>query len=192
MKPYKIAVPIVLLSVITGFSAGIWYNSDSSLPSLKKSQKADSIDNKNETIGRPGSAHEHALFHVVVNSSEKDFTSEKFQLNSRYVHLEGNKSDIVHKHAKGITWKMFLQTVNISTSTNNSQQCIKIYGNKTCGNGSLVLNGDFNASLDQEISQGDNLLIIIDTEEWRSISKKYMQRQLPEAFRPEKRRGRSI
>jgi len=70
--------------------------------------------------------------------------------------------------------------------------CLEIYGNRSCGTGSLVLNGDFNPSLDQEISQGDSLLIVLDTKEWRDISKEYMNEQLPENYRPKIHRGRSV
>lgn len=189
MEAYEIAVPVILVSALIGLSTGVFFNPevvDIELPEVEASES----DNRGR-IGRLGSAHDHALFHVVINGSEKDFTDRKFQFNSRHVHLENNKSEIVHKHATGITWSMFFQTINLSTSTENDELCLEIYGNRSCGNGSVVLNGEFNASLDQEISQGDNLLIILDTKEWRDGSEEYMDKQLPEDYRPQPR-GRSI
>lgn len=195
MRSYQIAIPVIILAALVGLLAGLWMNPGSiGIGSFEVPELEDREDQppENRTIGRLGSTHDHALFHVVVNGSEKDFTAGKFQFNSRYVHLENNKSDILHKHATGVTWKIFLDTLNISTSTGGNQTCIEIYGNRSCGTGSVVLNGEFNASLDQEISQGDNLLIILDTEDWRNVSKRYMEKRLPEDYRPQSRDGRSL
>lgn len=190
MEAYEIAVPIILVAALTGLSAGIFFNPE--LVDLDLPEVGSSGEKSGDQIGQLGSAHDHASFHVVVNGSEKDFTDRKFQLNSRYVHLENNKSDIVHKHANGVTWNMFFQTVNLSTSTKKDEFCLEIYNKSSCGDGSVVLNGQINASMDQEISQGDNLLIILDTKEWRDISEEYMKKQLPEDYRPQNRRGRNI
>lgn len=187
MKPYQIALPVVFVATLIGLSAGILLNPGFGID-LPVSTEEPSLDGQ---IGSLNSAHEHALFHVVVNGTEKDFTDQKFQLNSRYVHLENNRSDIVHKHAKGITWEMFFQTINLSTPTENGELCLDIYNSTNCGNGTVVLNGKVNASLNQEISQDDNLLIILDTKEWRSVSEEYMKTQLPEDYRPQPR-GRSV
>lgn len=198
MESYKIAFPIISVAVLVGLSAGLFANQEviengfdisSSISALYDYNLGGQEENG---IGALGSAHEHAMFHVVINDSEKNFTDRKFQLNSRYVHLENNKSNIVHKHAKGITWEMFFQTINMSTSVEEGKQCLKIYSERNCGNGSVVLNGDFNASLDQEISQGDNLMVILDTKEWRDTVEEYMREHLPEKYRIYERKGRSV
>ncbi len=192
MESYKVALPIIIVAALIGLSAGIFFNQGFQGIELPEIENSEENKDSGDQIGQLGSAHDHALFHVVVNGSEKDFTDRMFQFNSRYVHLENNKSDIVHKHATGITWGMFFQTINLSTSTEDNELCLEIQGNRSCGNGSVVLNGELNASLDQEISQGDNLLIILDTKEWRDSSESYMDKQLPEDYRPQNRRGRSI
>ena len=192
MKTYQIAVPILLIAIFVGlsgsfvFSQGLDSFYDFDLPVSEQSS-----DNSTE-VGQPGSAHGHAYFHVVINGSERDFTQQRFQLNSRYVHLENNKSDIVHKHATGVTWRMFFQTIDLSTSRNNREFCLNIYEQSRCGNGTVVLNGEINASIDTEISQDDNLLIILDTDNWRDIADEYMNNELPEQYRPRNTRGRSI
>ncbi|MFB6145183.1 MAG: hypothetical protein ABEJ99_01615 [Candidatus Nanohaloarchaea archaeon] len=137
-----------------------------------------------------GSDHDHALFHVVLNGTQKDFSSEKFQLNSRYVHLENNDSEIVHKHAKGVTWSYFFQTINTSLRfQDNSTLCIDIMGNTTCGDGQVVLNGKNVTSLDREIQQGDNLLVIIGTEDMKKMIEMYMQQELPKEYQSLKKRA---
>jgi len=153
MKAYDISGPIIVVAGLIGLSAGLVLNQGLlDIDSIVLDQSQSGQDSANR-IGEVGSAHDHASFHVMINGTEKDFTDRKFQLNSRYVHLENNRSDIVHKHANGITWSMFFQTINLSTSIENDRLCLEIYGNRSCGTGSLVLNGDFNPSLDQEISQ---------------------------------------
>ena len=195
MEAYKTALPVITISLIIGLSAGLFLNMSDL--DLKIQSFVDEIENADKSqseseIGQVGSAHEHASFHVVINGSEKDFTGQKFQLNSRHVHLENNNSDIVHKHATGITWEMFFQTMNLSTSVEKGDLCLEIYENKSCGNGSVVLNNEFNASLNQEISQGDILLIILNTEGWRDVSEEYMQKQIPEEYQTRNRRGTRI
>lgn len=192
MKRYQIAAPVLILAILTGLSGALLLDQD--LQELYNSEfLVTEQDNENTSeVGQPGSAHGHAYFHVMVNGSERNFTQERFQLNSRYVHLENNRSDIVHKHATGVTWKMFFQTINLSTSRENGELCLNIYEETRCGKGSVILNGEFNASLNQEISQDDNLLIILDTEEWRNVADEYMNKELPEEYRPRSWRGRSI
>ena len=139
-----------------------------------------------------GSAHEHALFHVVINDTEKDFSSQRFQFNSRYVHLENNRSSIVHKHADGVRWSHFLSTINVSVnSTNQTSVCIEVYDNRSCGPGAVILNQEINSGLDREITQGDNLLLIIG-DNWREKAREYMEQELPEDYKPQRNYGRSV
>lgn len=191
---YKVAVPVLALAIIAGLGVATFSNSKIDSIQLPDSDifNEDRQQSEEDKLGALGSTHDHALFHIVVNGTEKDLTDRKFQFNNRFVHLENNNSRIVHKHAEGVTWQMFLDTVNIDAYRNGSQQCIEIYSNRSCGNGSVVLNGDFNASLDKEISQGDNLLIIINTEEWNALTGIYMDQKLPKDYRPNKLRGRSV
>ena len=121
-----------------------------------------------------GSAHEHALFYLNVNGSEKNFTQREYQLRSRYVHLENFKPHIVHKHSENVTWGMFLDTIDV----NISEECVKFKGREECGDLSVVLNGE-EAELSEEIRQGDNLAILLDS---RNLSEMYMKKELPEEY----------
>lgn len=138
--------------------------------------------------------HEHALFHVVINGSEKDFTDPRFQLNSRTVHLENNNSDIVHKHVTGVTWSGFLRTINTSYWESNSTGnfCLQIYERIDCGDGGLYLNGDKVENLDEEIFQGDSLLIILNTSNRTEVIDKYSKQQLPPEYKPSSVRGNRV
>lgn len=140
-----------------------------------------------------GTAHEHALFHIVVNGTERDFTADRFQLQSDYVHLENNKSDIVHKHAEGVKWKDFFQTINTTVERKQKGElCVSIYGEKKCGTGKVVLNGESGANLTAEIHQNDNFLIVLNTDNLSQLVEDYMNQGLSELYKPSERRGKRI
>ena len=132
-----------------------------------------------------GSAHEHAQFFLNVNGSEEEFADRKYQLQSRYVHLENFKPHIVHKHSENVTWIYFLETINVEAG----EKCVKFKGNEQCGNVSITLNGEEVDSLDQEIQQGDKLAII--TPPNTTIAEKYREKELPDDYTKEVE-GRTI
>ena len=179
METYEIASIVFLVSVGTGLvaSAGLSHPVET--------------DSHSETAEK---THEHALFHVVINGSEKDFTDQKFQLNARSVHLENNKSRIVHKHRTGVEWKDFLETINTTYWRSNStgNLCLSIYQETHCGTGGIYLNSEKAADLDREISQGDNLLIILNTDNKTAVVEKYMKKQLPPEYKPASKRGKRV
>ncbi|MFB6203422.1 MAG: hypothetical protein ABEK01_02930 [Candidatus Nanohaloarchaea archaeon] len=138
------------------------------------------------------SPHRHALFYVVYNGSELNFTSERFQLNSGAVHLENGRNHIVHAHRRDVSWRRFLKTLNIGLQRNGSELCMQVYQREFCGKGRVVLNGKVSPDLDQNIEQGDNFLIIIQDREMKAKIRDYMERQLPRQYIPESMRGMRV
>lgn len=133
-----------------------------------------------------GEVHDHALFYIVVNGTEKDFSGEEFQLQARDVHLENNESRIVHKHSSGVTWQRFLDTANISIEESN-ETCVDIQGNRTCGPGEVYST----SSIDSEIGQGEKLVVAIGSSHGE-IVEEYRKHQLPREYKPASARGRRI
>jgi hypothetical protein len=178
METYEIAATVILLAVGAGLVSSIGLSQP--------------VENQQEKTTQE--THEHALFHVVINGSEKNFTDQKFQLNARNVHLENNKSDIVHKHRTGVEWSGFLNTINTTYWRSNStgNLCLSIYEETNCGEGNVYLNGEKVEDLDQEIFQGDNLLIILKTENQSQIAEEYMKQQLPPEYKPQSVRGNRV
>lgn len=175
METYEIASAVILVSIGIGLVAST------------------GISQPTETEASQ-ETHEHALFHVVINGSERDFTDEKFQLNARDVHLENNKSDIVHKHRTGVQWSRFLETINTTHWRSNStgNLCVSIYSETNCGQGAIYLNGQKVNDLDQEIFQGDNLLVVLETENQSQVAERYMKQQLPPEYKPRSVRGNRV
>lgn len=144
-------------------------------------------------VENPDEVHQHAKFAVVTNGSNADMTSQKFQLNAEDVHLEGNRSHIVHKHAEGVTWARFLQTIPVEVGNSTaSRLCVEVSRQETCGDGAVVLNGETSPNLSTGISQGDTLLVIVSTDGWGQISKDFRESELPEAYRPFWLNGREV
>ncbi|NMI76848.1 hypothetical protein GLT92_00325 [Nanohaloarchaea archaeon] len=193
MKSSYLTLGIVALSVLTG--AGLSVVDDSvTLPGFEKNHSQDEHDHGSHTHGDSsatnytlGSDHAHALFYVNLNGSEYDFSREKFQLRSSYVHLENFKPHIVHKHAENVTWSFFLETMNIELDRSN-KTCVAIEGNRTCGTASVVLNGEKPDTLDRKIRQGDNFAMVIPRS--NQTIQDYMDNELPEDYKPDT--GRSI
>ncbi len=179
-----IPVAIIIVSAAAGFILA-------TQPTMLEGAKIGEVKNDiRQAVEEP--KHKHALFHVVVNGSELSFTNKKFQLNSEYAHLENNESSIVHTHAKGVTWKNFLNTINTSIRKSNASEiCLDIYEKTWCGTGKAVLNGE-ETNLSAEIGQGDNFLVILNTENSAQITEEYMREQLPRQYKPEEKTGRRI
>lgn len=127
-----------------------------------------------------GSAHEHAQFFVNINGTEKSFTGKEFQLQSYYAHLENKKPHIVHKHSENVTWSFFLNSIDVNITGKNSQNCISFPGTASCGNLSVVLNGQEIQNLNREIHQGANLALIMPPSE--NLTERYMQENLPREY----------
>jgi hypothetical protein len=163
MNRQRYTAAVIATSLIMGLAAGITLNSGIIEKKLEKDE-----------------VHGHALFFIEVNGTEIDLTEERFQIQDREVHLENNRSHIVHKHASGITWGQFLETVNISVNQRGDHTCLKMPENRYCGNSTVLLNGeDFRPG--KEIQQGDKLAVIIGNRTQQK-AEAYMDLSLPEAY----------
>lgn len=104
---------IVLLGLMLGIS----------IAAVMDSQK---IDDSNFVFG---SAHEHASLAVKIQGASFDFTLEKYQLQSPFIHFENNNGYVVHRHSVGVTIGYLFETLNFGLS----KECIVIDdGRKFC------------------------------------------------------------
>jgi hypothetical protein len=157
-----------------------WENLQEDIESFTGDERREITEPENYSFTL-GSDHDHAQFYVNLNGSEYNFSRRKFQLRSAFVHMENYRPHIVHKHSENVTWRYFLQTMDIALNHSENRTCISITGDRTCGDGSVVLNGEHVFSLDREIEQGDNLAIVIPESE--NLTRRYTHERLPEAFR---------
>lgn len=125
--------------------------------------------------------HQHALLFIEVNGTQIDLTKEKYQLQSGEVHLENNRTNIVHKHRDGVTWENFFKTIDIGVNQSREQSCLKLDQKRQCGNMTVLLNGE-EYDREREIQQGDKLAIVIGENNERR-AKAFMGFELPQQFR---------
>jgi len=190
MNKKTLTFSVFLASVFTGLllSASLHMGTEG-LPSIDPILHGDT---KSSDGFRAGSADEHAFFWIVENGSERNLDTERFRSGSDYVYL-GNRSSIVNKKAEGVTWQDFLETINTTVNTTGEESiCLTVFGNRSCGEGAVYLDGERVESFDREIEQGDNFLIILRTQNWREKAQGYMVRQLPRNYKPERSRGRRV
>ncbi|MEM2140348.1 MAG: hypothetical protein QXJ74_00415 [Nitrososphaera sp.] len=60
-----------------------------------------------------GSAHEHAVFAVILDGQKIDFSQDKYQVKSRFIHVENNDGTTIHRHAVGVPFEFFLESVGM-------------------------------------------------------------------------------
>lgn len=167
MDRQDIAFTFLSTSVILGLALGIMFN-----PGILK----EVVPNQQQEV------HGHAMFFIYANGTELSLKAERFQLQSKEVHLENNRSHIVHKHKEGVTWKHFLNTVNIEINKTEANECLEMPKNRFCGNMTVMLNGkEYRPG--KEIQQGDNLAIVFG-ENATQKAKAYMELDLPDAYKP--------
>ena len=116
------------------------------------------INKQTVKFGWPGSTHEHADFAVVLNNQIVDFSNDyyftyKGHERSRYVHLH-DPDAVVHKHASGVTWQYFFDTLNLTMN----DTCLVARGTPLC-NATFIRNGiEVPGLLAEEIHEGDRVL----------------------------------
>ncbi|MFA4906878.1 MAG: hypothetical protein WC602_01260 [archaeon] len=89
-----------------------------------------------QNLGAVGSQHIHADFKLYINGNAVGLSQQKYQLRSKYVHMENGDGDIVHVHATGVTLDYFLRTIGFGIDKN----CLATDASgKLCPNGSESL-----------------------------------------------------
>ena len=68
-----------------------------------------------------GDIQEHAYLFISINGTEYQFPPGAFSKN-KYVELENGNNNIVHLHARGVTWAYLFTSVGLSLS----ESCIKL------------------------------------------------------------------
>lgn len=127
------------------------------------------------SFGALGSAHEHAIFEVRLDGARIDFSQSQYQVQSRYIHVEGGDGTKLHMHATNVPVGEFFRTVRMNIENN----CfVTDAGDRFCEDGERQLryfvNGTERSSImDYVFRQNDRILIIYGNES---------QEQLQEAF----------
>lgn len=115
----------------------------------------------NANYGPVGSAHVHAAFAVKMNGTQVDFSDPKYQVRSRYLHVENNDGTTLHRHATNVPINEFFRSIKM----NVTDSCFTTdNGTKYCNNGKehldFYVNGTKVPSIaNYVLNDGDRILI---------------------------------
>jgi hypothetical protein len=119
------------------------------------------ITPNNPAYGVLGSAHVHAAFAVKLNGTKLDFSDNKYQVKSRYMHVENGDGDTLHRHATGVPVAEFFKSIKMNVTdscfTDNN-------GTKYCSNGKenleFYVNGNKTKSIADYVFNDDDRILI--------------------------------
>ena len=116
----------------------------------------------NPAYGVLGSAHVHAAFAVKLNGTKLDFSDNKYQVKSRFMHVENGDGDTLHRHATGVPIAEFFRSIKMNVTdscfTNDN-------GTKYCSNGKenleFYVNGNKTKSIADYVFNDDDRILIV-------------------------------
>jgi hypothetical protein len=120
------------------------------------------ITPNNPAYGVLGSAHVHAAFAVKLNGTKLDFSDNKYQVKSRFMHVENGDGDTLHRHATGVPVAEFFKSIKMNVTdscfTNDN-------GTKYCSNGKenleFFVNGNKTKSIADYVFNDDDRILIV-------------------------------
>ena len=126
------------------------------------------------SFGSLGSAHEHAVFEVMLNGQVIDFGQKKYQVQSQYIHVEGGDGTTLHRHSSKVPVGEFFKSVNMDITDN----CFVLDSAEQFCNDSKQLrffvNGTGRASINDYILQdNDRILIIYGDEDQNQLQAEF-------------------
>ena len=119
------------------------------------------ITPNNPAYGVLGSAHVHAAFAVKLNGTKLDFSDNKYQVKSRFMHVENGDGNTLHRHATGVPVAEFFKSIKMNATdscfTNDN-------GTKYCSNGKenleFYVNGNKTKSIADYVFNDDDRILI--------------------------------
>ena len=116
----------------------------------------------NHAYGVLGSAHVHAAFAVKLNGTKLDFSDNKYQVKSRFMHVENGDGNTLHRHATGVPIAEFFKSIKMNVTdscfTNDN-------GTKYCSNGKqnleFYVNGQKTKSIADYVFNDDDRILIV-------------------------------
>ena len=120
------------------------------------------ITPNNPAYGVLGSAHVHAAFAVKLNGTKLDFSDNKYQVKSRFMHVENGDGNTLHRHATGVPVAEFFKSIKMNVTdscfTNDN-------GTKSCSNGKenleFYVNGNKTKSIADYVFNDDDRILVV-------------------------------
>jgi len=123
---------------------------------------SENLEKPGQKFGALGSEHVHAAFAVKINGVKLDFSQEKYQVRSKYIHVENNDGNTLHRHATGVPVGEFFNSVGI----NVTDSCFVLEnGTNYCNNGNsnleFYINGNKTDSIANYVIKEDDRILSV-------------------------------
>ena len=123
---------------------------------------SENLEKPAHQFGPLGSEHVHAAFAVKINGEKLNFSQPQYQVRSKYIHVENNDGNTMHRHATKVPVGEFFRSVGM----NVTDKCFTLE-NKTsyCSDGNsnleFYVNGNkTNTIAKYVIKDNDRILIV--------------------------------
>jgi hypothetical protein len=158
IKQWRVATSFIVGALIgaAGVSGVLW-----------QQERTHTDHHDNHPIADPYDSeyHVHADFHIIVNDTLLDLSSDQFQTTGMQslhpdAHLHDNNGDVKHIHAEGITFAEFLESLGMKLT----DSCLTL-DNKYCSGETaevlLYVNNElFTSSITQYIPVDDDRILL--------------------------------
>jgi hypothetical protein len=120
------------------------------------------LERPSQNFGELGSEHVHTAFAVKINGEKLDFSQEKYQVRSQYMHVENNDGNTLHRHATGVPVGEFFNSVGMNITDN----CFTLEDKTSyCSNGNsnleFYVNGNKTNSIANYVFNEDDRILIV-------------------------------
>lgn len=125
-------------------------------------------------FGPLGSAHVHAVFEVMLDGQPIDFSQQKYQVRTQYIHVEGGDGTTLHRHSSKVPVGEFFKSVNMDIR----DDCFVLdNGAQFCDDSKQLrffVNGTERSSINDYILQdNDRILIIYGDEDQNELQAEF-------------------
>lgn len=110
-----------------------------------------------------GDVHYHGSLEVVVNGQQVDFSKDKYQLQERFFHFEGGNGIEWHGHARGVTLKRAMATLDIGVTKNSVTFNGTTYTDGENANVTIVVNDEPVNPRTYVLQDSDNIRIVVES-----------------------------
>jgi hypothetical protein len=123
---------------------------------------SENLEKPSHKFGALGSEHVHAAFAVKINGVKLNFSQEKYQVRSKYIHVENNDGNTLHRHATGVPVGEFFKSIGM----NVTDSCFTLEnGTSYCSNGNsnleFYINGNKTDSIANYVIKDDDRILIV-------------------------------
>ena len=176
MSKVLILIAVFLTSLIAGYF--VFFNTSGSNMNTPSGQEQNQVIQPSLS---PGEVEIEASFAIFTNGTLRVFTENKYHNRSQDVFISSENPNIIQVKKPGTTWGYFFSTLPMTLSS----ECLTTGTQQTFCTGSsgtlqFYINGEQNdAALDQEIKDGDQLLVSFGSESMEIIKSQLEQIPIP-------------